>query len=846
MAEDIRTHDVKVTLNELGVAATGFASKGITVQSIQYNYGTQPNQVNLSIPIVDENVISMPSEISSILTKTGLLIQEWSSINLNEKDYEVAIFIDDTKVFGGIVTDVSYSFSEAGHIMNITALDYRILLTRTTFFGEYNNKDNPASLPTPEQPEETIYKPRWTAEYILQDIFYAHVQLKNRLNLYNKDLSLSIADENGYFGAGENWIKIGSNAVDVGPIVFSGQTTLEAIQMVIQKVGNYKLFCDPDGKLWVTKAGSRHKIISCNFGRDVVSYDLSESANRNTSVLIKGTKYYFSGQKEISLLEDSFPNIVVPHISSGWVPSKNAFIVGMELTPSWTSATGDAFYQELAEPYVITIPDTGQKIAPLVVEEWEMSGDGKTYKNPSKVRPMTQAEGAFLGINLMLEGGIVYNLGASGIFRRWQALKNGERIGLWRKVLFEGTTHDLTDDGVPILSKLNESGEEENITLDTTDPFGQKLEREVSIGVDILYEMLYRDGDEVKGTIVRADPSSYTIDYLKGEVIFKEPITSCMNTIAILLPAKYKSRYDYISGSVDIREYTWKGENYILFTPGSKSIQDDDILKKFQLLTKVFAQPYVIGDLGDGKPKYWVPRVWATFYYKKDVPFASLTWTSQEQDDPDIDVFYAEEDNYVLIRAKQDGGSLSSSRMHAISTDKVWEADENNNPLNSQKGYYTEVGTPLVGSKATKDIFAETTYVFRHRDERGDMVKLGKEHLEIERKITGTVKLAGTADIALGPNLGKAVLSGHDRYSGEAFIEGANLSLTESGFFVTLELERERFRLGREPEEERKRKIDAYHRLGQWEKAGYMRILEPGNPQKNVPKEKEEYYDADP
>ena len=178
----------------------------------------------------------------------------------------------------------------------------------------------------------------------------------------------------------------------------------------------------------------------------------------------------------------------------------------------------------------------------------------------------------------------------------------------------------------------------------------------------------------------------------------------------------------------------------------------------------------------------------------------------------------------------------AASKMYAINSDKIFEVDESD----KEKGYY------ITANPVGPERFAETTYVFYHRDDRKEMVKAAQQYLEPNKTYSGTVKIVGTPNIALGPNLGKAILSGHLKYSGEAFIEGANLSFTDNGFLVTLELEKERFRLGREPEAERKRKIDTYHRLAQWQKSKYLKFTEPGTSSVDNLTTDEAHYNADP
>lgn len=806
------------------------------IQSIQYNYGTQPSQATLSIPIIDAYTISLPKELQNI-NKT-------QDISLQQKDYAITISIDKTKVFGGIITDLSYNFSESGHTILINALDYRVLLFRCAMFGEYNNKDNPASLPHLSSKELNEYKPRWTATYILNDILSTFISLNGTLHFYDPEklginLKLAISDTK-YFGEG-NILKANSSEIEIGSTVFNGQSILEAMQTVIQQVGNYRLYCDPDATLWVTRAGDSTKEINCSFAENVISYDLNESVVRNTSVLVKGKKYYFSGQKEISLETDNnkFPNILIPSYSASWSYEKKKFIVGYELTPGWTDLTGDNLQSELNQPYIVALPDTGDKITPMVVEEWQLANDGKTIVGIKKAREMTVAEGVFFPFSFMLEGGIIYKPNF-GIFQKWIAKdKNGSRIGLWRDNLFSGTTQDLIEKNGKFyrafkkLSK-NEAGDiiEEDIEQDLNDILGQKLGREINIGPDILVEKLVIWEDKVKGTIIRPSNDEYTIDYLKGEVNFKRPVGGLASTLSVILPYKYLSKYSFISNKHDLIVKSYNSEDFVVYTQ-SFADRASQSMKNLKAAPLSFPLPYILNKK-DNTNIYWIPRVWATFYYERPEDLSNLTWTKQQTDEnSEYDVWYAEEENYVLVQLKN---LKSASKMYAINSDKIFEVDESD----KEKGYYITANP--VGSER----FAETTYVFYHRDDRKEMAKAAQQYLEPNKLYSGTIKIVGTPNIALGPNLGKAILSGHLRYSGEAFIEGANLSFTDNGFLVTLELEKERFRLGREPEAERKRKIDTYHRLAQWQKSKYLKFTEPGTSSVDNLTTDEAHYNADP
>jgi len=834
---DVQTFEVKV---KVGVGRISWSPvKGVIIKSIDYSYGTQPSKILISIPLIDENTISMPPELGNIqqggaqFTYHGT--KQIQTLPVGEGECTIEVSINDAKVFGGIVTDASLSFSEQGHLMEISASDYRILLTRAVFYGEYNNKDNPFSLPVIEELESssdqnTKYIPRYTASYIIRQIMQAYNNFNNTLNLTNKILSLQIYDPDGYLGGEEDIIKVGSNAVETGPLVFDGQNCLEAIQMVLQAVGNYRLYCDPEGVIHISKAGQSTKIIQCKFGENVVNYNLSKTINRITSVLVKGEKYRFSGQEEVELDtdDDNFPNVLIKEFSGGWSEEKGKFIVGMQLSPGWTDSLNP--YYELEQPYTITLPGTDKKISPLVVEKWKMASDGKTIIGVESARPMTIAEGAFFTPRLILRGGAVY-IPESDVFRRW-VIKDiyGRRVGLLRESLFEGTTQDKDSNGNPILGELSEETIE-SIAINTEDPFEERLAREVSIGIDILVEHLWYDPREgkIKGTIIRPSKEDYTIDYLRGEIYFRDPIKVFGFRVSedikgILLPYEYIDKYSYISNRDEVSTISYNNEKFVeYFSSQGTGELSGSLMKDLEAMPRVFVTPYK----KDGV--YWIPRVWATFYYKEEAELPEINWIKQETDDKDVEIYYSDKGNYVLVQIHRGHPGIAlkpASTMAFFTSDKVWEEAE------GELGYYVHVGSPLTKAVALQDRYVEKTYVFRHRDERDEMVKMAKAKLEPEKVYSGTIQLAVfQKDIASGPNLGIAELSNHPKYSGRSFIESANLQLTERGFFITLELGQERFRLGKTPEQERKRKIDVYYRIGKWSKSHFSRTLSPISPE---------------
>jgi len=759
----METHTASVNITGLGEV-----TKGVIINSIQYSYGTQPSQLSASIPAIGA-VTSSPA---------GYLPENWSNVSKTgesgdeTKETEIKASIDDSTVFGGIVTGMSYSLSESGERYNITALDYRILLKRVAIVAEYNNKDNPISLPTPQKKEEY---PRWTAWGMITDIF------STALSLGSIPTSLAptvyIDDPEGYFGKGSICIK--PPAINIGPISFNGCSALDAIQTIIQKVGSYRMYMNPEKILWITKKSNISDTqISCTTGKgkgatnyNVISYNLNKSINRTSAVLVKGVKRYFSGQTSISL--DTFPSSSNVAFDGGWNEKSKCYNVGLELTPDW----GSSDIQKILKSKAIVTSHDGKTFTPKVVTSWNKASDEKTLLSPKTTRDMTVME----SIVAFKKYGSLFSVNTHNLFQRWRAMINGVPLSLWDNSLYECTTDETSS----LLGHkvFRELGGEEEGDINVKDDFGRP-QKDIKLGVDILYEIVTRTWIEentkkYRSYIVRANSSQYDIDYEKGIIYFKDPIYCDRDTEMFWVIVPYKM-IKVSDTTENPSPFQYEGQDWIEIS----KLTEDSLIQ----------QEGYLGPLTLDNGDYWIPRVWATFYYKPtNYSLNNITWEGQDQggESEGFLVQYAKENNYVLVSSTEGIPSI----MKVINTDKIWEEDI---ITGTKKGYWSTSLGPIVGENTDK-VSRWRTYVFYHRDERPDMVEQGKAALDPDVIVTGNIKIRGTNLIGPGKDLGVASLSGFP-YSGDICIMGANTSFTESGYTTTLELGEESFKLGRDPE----------------------------------------------
>lgn len=762
------------------------------LQRIRFSYGTQPSSAEFRIP----DWMTAGKENESLwLPSKGFENAEGMDIALGTP---VNITIEEKEVFEGYITDISRDISESGKWFNVIVMDPRIQLMGVPIVGEYNNDNDFSTLPPEAGPEQ---KPHWSAKHIIGDILMQIASAKAPTSIGGVMYPTNVE---GIFGTQEI---VADEAIDPGHIKFDGQDALQSLMTIVQALGNFDLYYSVAHKnmIIIVQRGISENQVTLKFGSgqelaknvNVVSSNLTTSVKSvYTAILVRGLpKETFSEQQRIG-------GYFHTNQSDGFI-KEGEFIIGKELTPDWTptGVSGDnpvakraAALMSLKDPRgKIRVAGSENFFQPVVIDdaskELQVADDGRTIIGMEGGRPMEVAEAVFFG-SQYLPHSPFHPSSLEGIMQVWGAFGydsgtgKWQRMGQWSENLADGRTDYTYWDGEkwqPVFTK--------NQQLYTGGEFFQK---DITIPIDILVEDLYcpeGPGDYPQITIRRPSKDEYTIDRKTGRVKFKDPAS----IIPVVPKYVFVPKEMYSGRTNQNHVLLWHNEEY-----NAISLTGKDAAMKISTINLPFKY----------KNDYWIPRVWATFYYHKIVHPWKLTWGEGEIHDfggKQMTIYKAQEDNVVLIVLNEAIEAGFPMRVKSYSIEKKWRSG-------AEKG---EIARCSVAGESVADLRPSSTSVevitqeFEHIDEREEMAELGAYSL-IEANssmLTQSITIRGNASMGAGMDLGTVVV---DEVC--FFIASAEHVFPE-GFKTTLELTYEKFYPGRTPDRERKTIIAQRHEL---------------------------------